>query len=83
VQHLRPAKHFPPPQTDAEAEMYAQGFSWSLHGIAPEVIAEVYKLLPETLTSKLPAARAAFDERCVKAWGSVEAGAARTPIPER
>ena len=82
VRYLRPAKTFPTPQNEAEAAMYAQGFAWSLNGIAPEVVAEVYKLLPEALTSKLPDARAAFEERCVKAWGSAEAGAARTPVPE-
>lgn len=82
VQYLRPAKTFPAPETDAQAAMYAQGFAWSLHGIAPEVVAEVCKLLPEALTSKLPAARAAFDERCRAAFGITEAGNSRTPIPE-
>jgi hemerythrin-like domain-containing protein len=83
VRYLRPAREFPTPPSEDEAKMYAQGFAWSLNGIAPEVVAEVYKLLPEALTSQLPAARAAFDERCVAAWGSAEAGAAKTPIPDR
>jgi hemerythrin-like domain-containing protein len=81
VPFLRQAKAFPAPPTEAEAAMYAQGFAWSLHGIAPQVVAEVYKLLPEALTSRLPEARAQFGERCVKAWGSAEAGASLTPIP--
>jgi Hemerythrin HHE cation binding domain len=78
---IRGAKGFPPPATDAEAEMYAQGFAWSMQGIAPEVLAKVNELLPEPLTARLPAALRAFDERCERVWGTVPAGAARTPIP--
>lgn len=81
VPHIRPAKEFPTPPDDAAAEMYAQGFAWSSHGIAPEVIEKVDELLPPILTSRLPAARAAFAERCLKVWGTAAAGSTRTPIP--
>ncbi|RYZ04766.1 MAG: hemerythrin domain-containing protein [Myxococcales bacterium] len=79
---IRSAGAFPGPGTDAEADLYAQGFAWSSHGIAPDILQKVYALLPEVLTARLPAARAAFDERCRRAWGTARAGAARTPIPE-
>jgi Hemerythrin HHE cation binding domain len=79
---LRGAKGFPPPGSEAEAELQAQGFAWTLQGIAPEVVQQVDVTLPELLKRKLPAARAAFDERCIRVWGSAAAGAARTPIPD-
>lgn len=79
---LRGAKSFPGPGTAAEAEMYAQGFAWSSHGIAPDILEKVYALLPELLTSRLPAALAAFNARCERVWGTSKAGAARTPIPD-
>jgi hypothetical protein len=79
---IRGAKEFPVPPTDEVAEMYAQGFSWAMHGIAPEVLEEVYKILPDALHTKIPAARAAFAARCERVWGSTKAGAARTPIPD-
>ncbi len=78
---LRGAKSFPTPGTDAEAEMYAKGFSWAMHGIAPDVLEQVQKMLPEALVTRLPAARAAFDQRCRRVWGTADCGAARTPIP--
>jgi hemerythrin-like domain-containing protein len=81
VPHIRDAKGFPPPPDDAMADMYAQGFAWSSHGIAPDVLEKVFALLPPILTSRLPAARAAFVQRCEKVWGTTAAGAARTPIP--
>ena len=81
VPHIRPAKEFPTPPDDAAAEMYAQGFAWSMQGIAPDVLEKVQALLPPILTSRLPAARAAFAERCERVWGSAAAGSARTPIP--
>jgi hemerythrin-like domain-containing protein len=82
IPFLRAMKAFPPPPTDEAAAMYAQGFAWAMHGIAPDVLDRVYAMLPEQLTSRLPAARAAFDQRCERAWGSALAGSARTPIPE-
>lgn len=78
---LRGAKHFPPPGSEAELEMYAQGFAWSSQGVAPAVVEQVYALLPAALAERLPAARAAFDARCEKVWGSAQAGSATTPIP--
>jgi hypothetical protein len=82
VPHLRAAKGFPPPGNDEEAAMYAQGFAWSSQGIAPDVLQQVYALLPEILTSRLPDARAAFEERCRSVWGAVAVGSSRTPIPD-
>jgi hypothetical protein len=82
VPFLRGAKEFPVPATEEEAELYAQGFAWSMHGIAKEVLDQVCVLLPESLTSKLTSARAAFTARCERVWGSARAGEATTPIPE-
>ncbi len=79
---LRGAKEFPTPATDEVAEMYAQGFSWAMHGIAQEVLDRVHDMLPEILRTKLPSARAAFAARCEHVWGSARAGATRTPIPD-
>ncbi|HVU49646.1 MAG TPA: hemerythrin domain-containing protein [Polyangia bacterium] len=79
---LRAASAFPPPATDAEAEMYAQGFAWSSEGVAPEVLERVYAMLPANVTTRLPAARAAFAERCARVWGPVAAGASRTSVPD-
>jgi hypothetical protein len=81
VPFLRPAKTFPAPATEADAELYAKGFSWAMHGVAPEVIEQVYKILPESLCARLPAARAEFAARCERVWGTARAGATRTPIP--
>ncbi len=80
---LRGAKEFPAPPDDALAELYAQGFAWSMHGIAESVLREVEKMLPGLLLEKLPAARAAFTARCERVWGSAACGAAQTSVPER
>jgi hypothetical protein len=82
VPFIRGATAFPPPASDAELEMYAQGFAWSSHGIAPDILDKLYGMLPETVVAKLPAARAAFAQRCEQVWGTAEAGASRTPIPD-
>lgn len=82
IPFLRDAKAFPAPATEAEAEMYAHGFAWAMHGLAPAVLAKLELMVPETLRTKLPAARAAFAARCERVWGSARAGAAVTPIPE-
>jgi len=82
VPFLRDAKTFPPPATDAELAMYADGFAWSTHGIAPQVLAEIDRIIPAALVARLPAARAAFAERCVRVWGSAQAGASLTPVPD-
>ncbi len=78
---LREFKAFPPPPDDEAAAMYAQGFAWCMHGIAPDVVDRVYEMLPEVITKRLPDARAAFEARCARVWGPIEIGAARTPIP--
>ncbi len=78
---LRGAKEFPAPANDAMADMYAQGFSWAMDGIAPEVLVALDGMLPDALRSRLPAARAAFEARRNRAWGELPVGAARTPIP--
>lgn len=82
VLFIRDAKTFPAPETDQMAAMYAEGFSWSMHGLAPEVVKALGEMLPENVKTKLPAARVAFEERCVRVWGTAKAGASRTPIPE-
>jgi hemerythrin-like domain-containing protein len=81
IPFLRGAKSFPAPPNEEMLSMYAQGFAWAMQGIAREVLEQVERMLPETLVARLPAARAAFDARCERVWGSAQAGAARTPIP--
>jgi hypothetical protein len=82
VPFLRDAKAFPPPASEAELDLYAQGFAWSSYGIAPEVLEKLYELLTPELRAKLPAARAAFEQRCKNVWGFAVAGATRTSIPD-
>jgi hemerythrin-like domain-containing protein len=79
---IREARAFPPPASEAEMEMYAQGFAWSSHGIAPDILDKVYAMLPPEVVARLPAARAAFAKRCEDVWGTSAAGASRTPIPD-
>jgi hemerythrin-like domain-containing protein len=81
VPFLRGGKSFPAPPNDEWLAMYAAGFAWSMQGIAPEVLEQVERMLPAALVARLPEARAAFDARCERVWGSAKAGAARTPIP--
>jgi hypothetical protein len=81
IPFLRDAKAFPPPPSEADAVMYAQGFAWAMHGVAPEVLEQVYKMLPEILVAKLPEAQAAFAARCERVWGITKAGATRTSLP--
>jgi hemerythrin-like domain-containing protein len=78
---LRPAKQFPSPANDEEAEQYAQGFAWSLYGLAPAVVGEMMKLLPESLTSRLPTAREAFAARFLESWGEAMPQASTTSTP--
>jgi len=82
VPFIRDAKGFPPPANEAELEMYAQGFAWSSHGIAEDVLDKMYALLPPEVVAKLPAARAAYAKRCEGVWGTAQAGGSRTPIPD-
>ena len=74
---------FPSPSSPEEAELYVQGFAWASHGIAPHVLKQVYAMLPESLSARLPAARAAFEQRWRRVWGPVEVRASVTPIPDR
>jgi hemerythrin-like domain-containing protein len=82
VPHLRGFASFPPPPNDEMAGMYAQGFAWSMQGIADDVLEQVLKMLPEILTSRLPAAQVAFRERCERAWGDARVALSRTSVPE-
>jgi hypothetical protein len=82
VPFLRAAKTFPAPPNDETAAIYAAGFSWGMHGVAPDVLAALDTMLPDALKTRLPAARAAFAARCERVWGTRGAGAARTPIPD-
>lgn len=79
---LREAKQFPPAETEQELAMFAEGFAWSTHGIAPDIIERLNEILPAALVERLPAACAAFRARCERVWGTAEAGASRTPVPD-
>ena len=78
---LRGAKEFPS-CSDDELAMFADGFAWCSHGIAPDIIARLDAILPPALVARLPAARAAFTERCARVWGSAQPGASRTAVPD-
>ena len=69
------------PVDDNTANMYAQGFSWSMQGIAPEVLDQVRKMLPDILLVKLPAAQAEFEARSQRVWGTYAVGSATIPVP--
>ncbi len=79
---LREGKEFPMPADENMAAMYAEGFAWSMQGIAPEVLDQVRKLLPDILLAKLPAAQAEFEKRSNRIWGTYEVGSATTSIPD-
>ena len=79
---LRDGREFPAPADDNMAAVYAQGFSWSMQGIAPEVLEQVQKLLPDILRAKLPAAQAEFEARSERVWGTYTVGSATTSVPE-
>jgi hypothetical protein len=83
VPFLRGAKSFPAPASDAEAEMYAKGFAWAMHGIHPNVLEKLDAMLPEALKTRLPAARAEFDARAEQLFGPLQVTASTTPIPGR
>lgn len=78
---IRDAREFPAPSSDAELELYAQGFAWAQGGIANDVLAQVNAMLPPALVAKLPAAKAAFAARCERVWGMPHGGQSRTPVP--
>jgi hypothetical protein len=66
---LRAQREFPAPPDDAMADLYAQGFAWSMAGLPADVLARLLAWLPESLTRRLPAARAAYEERAIRVWG--------------
>jgi hypothetical protein len=76
---LREQKSFPVPED--QAAMFADGFAWSMQGIAPEVLEKMMDMLPAALTEKIPAARAKFEEHSKKVWGAYNVGSATTPVP--
>lgn len=78
---LREEREFPVPADEHAAAMYADGFAWSMQGIAPDVLSEVQKMLPEVLVAKLPAAREAFEGRSQRVWGTYAIGSATTSVP--
>lgn len=78
---LRDNKQFPSPADEASANMYAQGFAWSMQGIAPEVLDQVRALLPDIILAKLPAAQSDFEARSKRVWGAYAVGSATTSIP--
>jgi hemerythrin-like domain-containing protein len=78
---IRGAKEFPPPPNDEVAAMYAKGFAWAMDGIAPEVLEQVYGMLPGVLRERLPAAREAFAERRQRVWGRLPPLASTTSVP--
>jgi hypothetical protein len=82
IPFLREAKDYPAPPSDVEADLLAQGFAWSSQGIAPEVLDRVCSMLPAALRTRVPAARAAFEARCMRVWETVSAGASVTSVPE-
>jgi hypothetical protein len=78
---LRDHKTFPVPPDDNMAAMYAQGFAWSMQGIAPEVLEQVQKMLPKIVLAKLTKAQAEFEARSERVWGTYAVGSATTPVP--
>ncbi len=78
---LRGAKEFPLPPTDEAVAMYAEGFAWAMAGLSSVVLEQMFAMLPPALVAKLPAARAAFDERSRRVWGYAHAGASVTSVP--
>lgn len=83
IPHLRDAKEFPLPPTEDVIAVYAEGFAWSSAGISNAVLDKVFAMLPPALVAKLPAARAAFDERSRRVWGHAHTGASLRSAPGR
>lgn len=80
---LRDQRDFPAPPDEETANMYAQGFSWSMQGIDPSVLEQLEKMLPPTLLEKLPKAREDFELRSKEVWRDYELSSSITPIPEK
>lgn len=79
---IRGAREFPPPGSEEELRMYADGFAWSCDGVAPQVLERLGEMLPPALAQRLPAARAAFAERSARVWGATVVGASTTAVPD-
>jgi hypothetical protein len=79
---LRGARGFPPPSSEAEAELFAQGFAWSSLGIAKEVIERFDATLSPAVLSRLGEARAKYRARCERVCGFVREGASTTSVPD-
>lgn len=80
---LRGQRDFPAPPDEETANMYAQGFSWSMQGIDPSVVEQLEKMLPAMLLERLPAARADFELRSKEVWGDYELSSSTTSVPEK
>jgi hypothetical protein len=82
IPHLRGATQFPPPASETELGLFAQGFAWASWGIAPDILQKLNAMLPAALAERLPAARAEYEAHCAKVWGATPSSASRTPIPD-
>ncbi len=78
---IRGANTFPAPATEAEVALYADGFAWSLYGLAPEVAAQLLEILPANVRAALPRARAAFEAAWIELWGAGLPQASRFSVP--
>lgn len=81
VPHLRSAKEFPLPPTEEVVAVYAEGFAWSCSGLADSVQKPLFAMLPPALAARIPAALAAFDERCLRTWGKKHTTRSTTSVP--
>lgn len=83
IPYFREVKTFPMPPNDTELDLFLKGFAWSYHGIAPEVLEQVNRMLPEPITSRLAAARAAYERRIERVFGAPAESLSRTSVPGR
>ncbi|MFT3842150.1 MAG: hemerythrin domain-containing protein [Myxococcaceae bacterium] len=79
--HLRSAKEFPLPPSEEVVAVYAEGFAWSCSGLADSVQKLLFAMLPPALAARIPAALAAFDERCLHTWGKKHTMRSTTSLP--
>lgn len=79
---FREVKTFPLPPSDEELDLFLSGFAWSYRGVAPEVLDQVNRMLPEAISTRLPAARAAHEARVQSVFGPAEP-VSRTSTPGR
>lgn len=80
IPHLRGANEFPAMPAEM-LPVYAEGFAWSMAGLAPSVCERILAMLPRDLVAHIPAARVAFDERCRRTWGFAHVGESTTSVP--